>query len=651
MHRLLPWRLFGGLMLSIVFLTSSALFASEKGPLSRYRQTTRPRLSAGALYHFGKMTGNLHVPSHSGVTNLLKPQQPFFTTGTPFLDGPVTESINYQQDSDLNNGAQVPPDNAGCVGPNHFLLAVNTAIEWYGKIDRVQQHSESLNTFFSATNPSDLFDPRVVYDSYNHRYIVIADEQSSTPSNISYIHLAVSVSDDPNDGWYFQRINTKTTINAKETWLDFPGLSVSKEAIYITGNMFDFSNAYVASRLWILDKGLYNGSDTSQVHIYDLSSESGLSSQSFTNIPAIMSGPQPILNGDTVGVFLFSSEWDNGNGDDDDIAVYTVIDPLGHSGSPVFQIQFLNPGQIHNNALGVPEAPQNGGTATIDFGDDRAQSAFWRGDTLLGAFTVNPPTGPDSGQATVFWFAANTSDLLNIALQEQGFIGGEDIAAQTATGFPAIASNYKGDIGIGFSASASSIYAGSYFTVHQSTDAPGAVQASQPMHLGEDYYLRTFNPFHVGNRWGDYSSIALDPSNDYNFWIFNQYAWTRGDYDPFSKEDGRWATSFAQIDPSGTQAGVAQAQKLNIRTFALEPNYPNPFNPQTRIRYHLAQSGYVTLTVFNSLGQKVKTLTEGTKKAGMHEVVFDGSQLPSGIYFCSLKQANRSAKIKMVLLK
>ena len=648
MRRFLPSRFLGVAM--ILLLSAATLIWANNGKYSHYRQKIKPRLSAGALFHLGLQNQDLHVPRTTTGQSLLKPNTSFFVTGVPTLDGPVTESINYTQDSDLNGGAQVPPDNAGCVGPNHFLLAVNTAIEWYTKTDRVQQKSEGLNNFFSSTNPSDLFDPRVVYDSYSHRYIVIADEQSSSP-NINYIHLAVSVDDDPNDGWYFQRINTKTMINAKETWLDFPGLSVSKEAIYITGNMFDFNNTYVASRLWILDKGLYSGTDTSAVNVYDLSTEAGLASQSFGNMPAIMSGPQPILNGDTVGTFLISSEWDNGNGDDDDIAVYTLIDPLGHSGSPVFQIQFLNPGQIHNNDAGVPEAPQNGGDATIDFGDDRAQSAFWRGDTLLGAFTVNPPTGPDSGQATVFWFAANTSDLLNIALEQQGYIGGEDIAAQTATGFPAIASNYKGDIAIGFSASAPSIYAGSYFAVHQNTDAAGQVQAAQPMHLGEDYYLRTFNPFHVGNRWGDYSSIALDPTNNYTFWIFNQYAWTKGDYDPFSKEDGRWATSFAQIDPNSTQAGIGTDNKLALQSFELEQNYPNPFNPSTLIRYHLAKAGKVTLTVYNSLGQKVKTLVNEIENAGLHEVKFDGSQLPSGIYFCSLKQAQRESKIKMILLK
>ncbi|RLD12695.1 T9SS C-terminal target domain-containing protein, partial [candidate division KSB1 bacterium] len=83
----------------------------------------------------------------------------------------------------------------------------------------------------------------------------------------------------------------------------------------------------------------------------------------------------------------------------------------------------------------------------------------------------------------------------------------------------------------------------------------------------------------------------------------------------------------------------------------LEQNYPNPFNPSTLIRYRLADAGKVNLTVYNSLGQKVKTLVNKIQNAGLHEVKFDGGSLPSGIYFCSLKQGQHEAKIKMILLK
>ncbi len=619
---------------------------------SDYRQAIKPRLSAGGAFNL--LRQKTVVRSAINLPALEKPAYTPTTTALPFIDGPVTEAINYETDKSYNGYAQTPPDNIVCVGPNHVLLAVNTAIEWYTKTDRTQEHSEGLNDFFSATSPSDLFDPRVVYDTYNNRYVVIADEQSDA-NKINYIHLAVSMTSDPNDGWYFQKINTKLTVNGSETWLDFPGLAVSAEAIYITGNMFTFSTSvYSASRLWILDKGLYNGTDTSQVNIYDPSTETGLSEQAFTLIPAIMSGPQPTSTLGTVGTFLYSSEWDDGNGNDDLIAIFRVDDPLAANGGPFFNVQFLNPGQIHNNNAGVPEAPQKDSNIKIDFGDDRAQSCFWRGDTLLGASTVNPPSGDDAGQATIFWFAANTSDLNAITLDQQGFIGANDVKPNAHTGYPAIAANYKGDIAIGFSVVSDSMYAGSYFTVHQSTDPPGEVQPTQVIHEGLDYYVRTGLPVHIGNRWGDYSGIALDPENDYNFWIFNQYAWTRGDYDAFAQEDGRWATAFAKIDPSGTPSAIADFKTFKPFDFELEQNFPNPFNPVTTIRYRVQARGgnsvMVRLNVYNAVGQLIAQLVNERQTSGQHQVRFEASNLPSGVYFYQLQAGPYTSDVKKMIL-
>ncbi|WP_456440887.1 T9SS type A sorting domain-containing protein [Caldithrix abyssi] len=643
--------LFNRLMVLALFsmFCLSAVHANSH-KFSSYRQAIKPRLSAGGEFNLYRQKGLLK--ERAGLTNVHKQNQPSAAEALPFIDGPVTEAINYDTDKAYNGYAQTPPDNTGCVGPNHFLLAVNTAIEWYTKIDRILEHSEGLNDFFAATSPTDLFDPRVVYDFYNNRYVVIADEQSDT-GNINYIHIAVSATDNPNDGWYFQRIATKLTVNGLETWLDFPGLAVSAEAIYITGNMFSFgTNLYQASRLWILDKGLYSGTDTSQVWVYDPSSEAGLSEQAFTLMPAIMSGPQPTSANGAVGTFLYSAEWDDGAGNDDLIAIFRVDDPLGTAGGPFFNVQFLNPGQIHDNSAGVPEAPQKDSNIKIDFGDDRAQSCFWRGDTLLGASTVNPPSGDDAGQATVFWFAVNTSDLNNLVLEQQGFIGANDIQVDAYTGYPAIAANYKGDIGIGFSVVGDSMYAGCYFTVHQSTDAPGEVQPTQLVHEGLDYYVRTGLPIHIGNRWGDYSAIALDPDNAYNFWVFNQYAWTRGDYDPFAQEDGRWATAFAKIDPSGIPAAVAGSRSAHQPLdFSLLQNFPNPFNPTTTISFRLGKQVNVELNIYNAQGKLVSRLLEGQKNAGVHQAQWDATGFSSGIYFITLKVNGMSVTRKAMLLK
>jgi hypothetical protein len=70
--------------------------------------------------------------------------------------------------------------------------------------------------------------------------------------------------------------------------------------------------------------------------------------------------------------------------------------------------------------------------------------------------------------------------------------------------------------------------------------------------------------------------------------------------------------------------------------YALFQNYPNPFNPKTIINYELAMKNYVTLKVFDVLGRAMITLVDGVREPGHYSIEFDGSSLPSGVYFYRL---------------
>lgn len=90
------------------------------------------------------------------------------------------------------------------------------------------------------------------------------------------------------------------------------------------------------------------------------------------------------------------------------------------------------------------------------------------------------------------------------------------------------------------------------------------------------------------------------------------------------------------------------------REFALRPNYPNPFNGETRIGYRVQGTGSrtnVLLTVHNVLGQEIATLVQGPQAAGEHTAVFDGTNLPSGVYLAVLQAGADRATMKMLLMK
>ena len=86
------------------------------------------------------------------------------------------------------------------------------------------------------------------------------------------------------------------------------------------------------------------------------------------------------------------------------------------------------------------------------------------------------------------------------------------------------------------------------------------------------------------------------------------------------------------------------------RTY-LYPNYPNPFNPTTTIKFSMAQSGNVSLTVFDLLGRKVATLADKHMEAGVYTVNFDATQCASGVYFYRLEAGKFLSQKKMLLLR
>jgi Tfp pilus assembly protein PilZ len=101
---------------------------------------------------------------------------------------------------------------------------------------------------------------------------------------------------------------------------------------------------------------------------------------------------------------------------------------------------------------------------------------------------------------------------------------------------------------------------------------------------------------------------------------------------------------------AATPNDVTSSEVLPTRC-QLSQNYPNPFNPATRIDYALPASEYVTLRVYNMLGQEVKTLVNEVQEAGYKSVSFNASRLPSGVYTYKLTAGTFTEVKKMVLLK
>ncbi len=116
---------------------------------------------------------------------------------------------------------------------------------------------------------------------------------------------------------------------------------------------------------------------------------------------------------------------------------------------------------------------------------------------------------------------------------------------------------------------------------------------------------------------------------------------------------GKYSYRLKQIDNDGPfeYSKTIQIDFNSPKKFELNQNYPNPFNPITTVQFSLPESGNARLTLFNSIGQEVKTLLSEYKESGTHLLNFDGSELSSGLYFYKLESGSFAQTMKMILLK
>ncbi|MEO6696168.1 MAG: T9SS type A sorting domain-containing protein [Ignavibacteria bacterium] len=164
-----------------------------------------------------------------------------------------------------------------------------------------------------------------------------------------------------------------------------------------------------------------------------------------------------------------------------------------------------------------------------------------------------------------------------------------------------------------------------------------------PLFDTTNYYLRIGSPC-VDK--GDSSTVYNDPP------------------DPINPTLARWPSRGGLRNDMGAYGGPVSSviantivsvsisgNLINPEDFMLKQNYPNPFNPSTVISYELAVGSFVSLKVFDILGNEVAVLSNGKQNTGRHEVEFDAKNFPSGIYLYTLKTESFTETKSMILLK
>ena len=144
-----------------------------------------------------------------------------------------------------------------------------------------------------------------------------------------------------------------------------------------------------------------------------------------------------------------------------------------------------------------------------------------------------------------------------------------------------------------------------------------------------------------GSSWTVYNSSNTSLSN-YLLCVkpgLNENIWTGSD-----------GFGLAVLNENGLSA-VEQINDELVKEYSLDENYPNPFNPATKIRFSVPKTSDVNLLIYDILGNEIATLVNEVEQAGIYEVDFDASGLPSGIYFYRLTTPGFTQTKKMILLK
>jgi uncharacterized repeat protein (TIGR01451 family) len=468
--------------------------------------------------------------------------------GAPAVPSP-SPSVNFEGMPDVGqvdgprvNVFNIPPDTMGAVGDNHLMVQTNSNFRIQDR-NGTTVSTTSIESFWGGTGATGVFDPHVLYDPYNDRWIATATANSRSAA--SAVLIGLSRTSDPTGTWDLFRIDA----DAGDTlWADYPTIGLNKNWIAIALNMFTNANdTFSGARLLVVNYPDYRANRVVTDNTY------------FTGINAATM--QPAVTYSTTEETLYLPEQVNSAG-----GTFALNTITGTATNPVFN---LDPGPFTALPLGGWTSPSANGDrlpqrcdaacpATlrgIDPGDSRILNAVFRNGHIWWAQTVGLPAGGTVGRTAAQW--------VRIAPNKTFVDGGrvEDPTATATNGgrwyaYPTIAVNTNGDALLGFSEFESDDFADAAYAFRAAGDLPGTMQDPLVFKEGEDYYDKIFSA--TRNRWGDYSATQVDPANDADFWTLQEYADTRspaGCMNP-TQVCSRWGTWWAKV---ALAAGPASA--------------------------------------------------------------------------------------------
>ncbi len=437
-------------------------------------------------------------------------------TPDPTLPNAVSPAPSINFTGLIDNNATIPPDVQGAVGPNHIFTVLNSQYRYHDRTGTTIS-TISPSTFWSPTGITGPFDPNIVYDPYNNRWIFCVTASSRSAN--SALLVAVSQTNDPTGTWNFYAIDADVS---NLNWLDYPSVGFNKDWITITGNLFtNAASSFAGARIYVFDKinmyagGVLNATNTTTITDATIGG---------THTPAF-------TYDNTLAKQYMLQQWNSAG------ATWRMWEITGTT-HPLTMTSLGFPTNSSAWSSSRVLAPQSGVIAAqyIETNDVRMQSVVYRNGKLWGTQSIFLPSTSPTRSAVQAWEINPTGLVVNQTLRI------DDNTATQHYYFPSIAVNASNDVLLGFSQSSATTFASSSYALRLGTYASGTIDAPYLYKAGLAKYFKTFSG--TSNRWGDYTSTVVDPVNDTDFWTVQEYAETA------SGGNDRWATHWAKVSIS-----------------------------------------------------------------------------------------------------
>ena len=507
--------------------------------------------------------GIIKEPETPGSPEAKTPQTPA-DSGGPSIPSPAPSSTFLAQEDGPKIGTgtfTIPPDTMGAVGIDKVFTNTNQNYRVHDKTTGAPLSTVNSDTFWASTGGTGFFDPRIVFDPYNQRWILAMVSNAVTAT--SSVEIAVSQTSDPSGSYFLFRFiigcaNGSPGCAAGGEWADFPMLGFNKNWVAISMNMFSISaSANNNERTLVLDypqlrTGVSGGTLFAGLAI------------GFCNHPAETYDA-------TQNTLFFANHLSSGG------ATYRLSTMTGTPSAPTFTIGATQtrPGGGWTQPTG-DILPQNcvagSPVATftcpatprgLDVGDAQVRgNVVYRNGKVYYVQNIQLPAGGTvaSSHVAVQWTVLNSSLPINVVNPAMVLDGGrieDPTATFTNTGkhyaYSSVAVNRNDDMLVGFSQYATNQFVAAGYALRLHGDAAGTTRDPFIYKAGEDYYQKTFGG--PRNRWGDYSATRIDPVNDRDMWTIQEYTQPRvvsAPPDGLQSNDSRWSTFWAKLTlPAG----------------------------------------------------------------------------------------------------